>query len=80
MVFSSTGRAIIFDFSNNRFTDYKKDFVLRQAEIIAHPDSPVKPLAHVPNTFKITDTRADSTWWVNKCMKKYYTETGLELK
>ena len=80
MAVSSTERSIVFDFGNNRFNDYRKDFILRQVEIITHPHSLIKPLAHVPNTFKITDARLDSSWWVNKCMKKYYNETGFVLK
>ncbi|HWB65047.1 MAG TPA: DUF6056 family protein [Chitinophagales bacterium] len=62
------------------FRAYSKEFMQRQKAIIANPGLPVQPLKNMPAVFTITDTRADSTWWVDKCTKYFYTGTAIRLR
>lgn len=70
---------IIADVKDNRFEAYKTEYLNRQHGIIAGAGS-IAPLMTIPYTFSITDAKADSTYWVDKCMKLYYTKAGDELR
>lgn len=80
LVFSGNGLRILLDFKDDSFHRYTTEFMQRQQYIIAHPQAPIPPLRQVPSTFTITDAKGDTTWWVDKCMRYYYSETGLVLK
>ena len=82
MFLFSTGNSkkMVSDFYSGAFPKYKNEFMARQATILLHPDSPVLRLGNIPGTFRIVDVRSDSTWWVDKCMKRFYTETNIVLR
>jgi hypothetical protein len=67
------------DIWTGSFQQYKTAFMQRQSAILQHPNQPIVPLSHIPNCFKIVDARNDTTWWVEKCMKHYYSETNVIL-
>ena len=66
--------SIIRDFSTGNFTTYANEFAQRQSQLIYNARGPILPIKNVPETFTIVDARADSTWWVNKCMMHFYDE------
>ena len=72
MAITGNGIKIIADFKQGNFKKYEIAFVEREKEILKNPAEPIKKLSVIPNTFQIVDVREDSTWWVDKCMKKYY--------
>jgi hypothetical protein len=80
MILSGNGINILRDFKMNRWAEYRTEFITRQKQIIANPGSGIEPLKKVPITFQIVDAKNDSTWWVNICMAKFYSETKIELK
>lgn len=63
------------DFVNGHMIDYKKQFMQRQQQILENPEAPIQPLKTVPATFKIADTKGDTTYWVDICMKNFYQTT-----
>ncbi len=67
---------ILADFKQHTFSKYEAAFYKRQAAVIADPDKPINKLEVIPAIFDLVDVRSDTTWWVDKCMKKYYKETG----
>ena len=79
MSVSGNARKIEMDIWTGSFQQYKTEFMQRQTSILQHPNYPIAPLNRIPNSFKIVDAKSDTTWWVEKCMKHYYTETKLEL-
>ena len=80
MVFSGNSGKIINDVKDGSFKFYQLEFMQRQATILEQPLAPIGSIEKIPNTFEIVDTKSDTTWWVDKCMKRYYTETKLVLK
>ena len=72
MAITGNGIKVIADFKQDNFRKYETAFMERQKTILQNPDAPIKKLIVIPNTFQIVDVREDSTWWVDKCMKKYY--------
>ncbi len=77
MVFSGNSRKIISDVRNGSFQLYQSEFLQRQARILKEPLAPIPAIEKIPNTFQVVDTKSDTTWWVDKCMKRYYTETKM---
>ncbi len=71
---------IISDYKQNNFRKYENEYYARQSVILQNSELPIQPLTLIPKTFQITDTKADTTWWVDKCMKNFYEETKVELK
>ena len=80
MMHTGNGYRIIADYRSNSFKKYATEFYQRQEMILQNPDATIEKLSVIPATFTIVDVRSDSTWWVDKCMKKYYIETKFELK
>jgi hypothetical protein len=80
MTLTGNGEKLLSDFAAGRFEIYKSEFLQRQAQILANPQSPVEPLKAIPHVFHITDAKADTAYFVDKCMLKFYTETGVLLK
>ena len=72
MTITGNGIKIIADFKQGNFKKYETAFMERQKAILQNSDAPIKKLSVIPNTFTIVDVREDSTWWVDKCMWKYY--------
>ncbi len=70
---------ILTDAAQGNFITYQNAFQQRQDAAIKNPNH-ILPLTSTAATFKITDAKADSTYFVDKCMRKYYVETGLQLK
>ena len=81
IVMSVTGNAkkIWIDLYSGVFPKYRTEFMVRQATIIKQPLLPVYPLQCVPLTFQIVDVKGDTTWWADKCMKRFYTKTNIVL-
>lgn len=79
MSVSGNGGKILTDFYSGTFSKYKTEFMGRQRAVLQQPLAPIPPLKEVPYSFKIVDTKSDTTWWVNTCMKKFYTETDVVL-
>lgn len=80
MFFSGNSLKILQDFKADNFRKYETAFYERQKTILQKPDAHIAPLKIVPDVFTITDTENDTAYWVDKCLKKYYSETGNELK
>jgi hypothetical protein len=76
---SGNARRIEIDIWTGSFQQYKTEFMQRQTIMLQQPTAPIAPLIHIPKSFQIVDAKSDTTWWVEKCMKNYYTETKLEL-
>jgi hypothetical protein len=68
------------DLFASRFGLYKSEFTDRQAKIIRNGEGSILPLAHKVSTFTIVDAKGDTAFFGDKCMKKFYTETKIELK
>ncbi len=82
VVMSVTGNSgkILRDFESGIFPKYRDEFMSRQASILIQPAMPVPPMQQIPRIFQVVDTRNDTTWWVEKCMKHFYTETKIVLR
>jgi hypothetical protein len=68
------------DVITNQFGLYKSEFSDRQTKIIRNGEGSVLPLRHKVSTFSIVDAKGDSAFFADKCMKKFYAETKIELK
>ncbi|HRG90266.1 MAG TPA: DUF6056 family protein [Chitinophagales bacterium] len=77
---TGNGVKLLSDIKHDTLRKYETKFYKRQAAVLQHPDRPIEKLETVPAIFTIVDVRSDTTWWVDKCMKKYYIETKMELK
>lgn len=77
IVLLATGNSknIITEYTKGNLVAYKNNWVEREQYILQNPDKQIMPLMYTTETFKITDARVDSTFWVNKCMQFYYTKT-----
>lgn len=80
MLFSGNSLKVLQDCKKENFRKYETAFYERQKIILQKPDAQIAPLEIVPGVFIITDAKSDTSFWVDKCMKKYYTETGNKLK
>ena len=80
MVFTSNGHKVLNDWRKNNFMAYQQEFMIRQENIIRHPEMEIPALQHVPESFRIVDAHGDSAWWVNKCMQYFYRDTRIRLK
>ena len=76
MAITGNGVKLLSDIKHGAFSRYETAFYKRQAAILQNTDKPIKKLETIPATFSIVDVRSDTTWWVDKCMKKYYEKTG----
>ena len=79
MSVSGNARNMLIDFYSGRFLKYDTEFRERQNAILQQPLVPIPALTNIPCTFKIVDAKSDTTWWVNKCMTHFYTETDIVL-
>ncbi|HLP49409.1 MAG TPA: DUF6056 family protein [Chitinophagales bacterium] len=80
MAITGNGVKMLSDFKHGKFRKYEAGFYQRQADVIQNPNAPIRKLETIPATFTVVDVRSDTTFWVEKCMKKYYLETKMELK
>jgi hypothetical protein len=80
MLFTGNSRKILTDIKSGIFPRYKSEFMQRQSAILSQPLLPIDSLRNIPNTFQLVDVKSDTGWWVDKCMKRYYTETQMVLK
>lgn len=80
MAITGNGVKMLSDFKHGKFRRYEVGFYQRQAGVMQNPNAPIKKLETIPATFTVVDVRCDTTFWVDKCMKKYYLETKMELK
>ena len=71
---------IISDYKQNNFRKHENEYYTRQSAILKNPELPIQPLKLIPKTFQIPDTKADTAYWIDKCMKNFYVETKVELK
>lgn len=69
MAVSANSRSIVLDIYHDRFAAYKKEFLIRQDNIIKHPEARIPVLKNMPETFKIADAMSDSTCWIDQCMR-----------
>jgi hypothetical protein len=72
MMITGNGVKMIADFKHDNFRKYETAFYERQKTILENPNAPIEKLAAIPLSFTVVDVREDSTWWVDKCMRKYY--------
>jgi hypothetical protein len=68
------------DVITNQLGLYKSEFTDRQAKIIRNGESSILPLLNKVSTFNIVDAKGDTSFFADKCMKKFYAETKIELK
>ncbi len=80
MIASHTGIGILSDIRRGALADYKQDFFQRQASVSENNLAPIRHLNKIPKSFAVVDTKGDTSWWVDKCMKRFYTETNLIIK
>jgi hypothetical protein len=76
MAITGNGVKLLSDIKHGTFSRYDTAFYKRQTVVLQSPYKPIKKLETIPATFSIVDVRSDTTWWVDKCMKKYYEKTG----
>lgn len=76
LAITGNGVKLLADFKHHTFDRYEATFYKRQADIVQNPDKPIKILETIPATFIVVDVHSDTAWWVDKCMKKYYKDTG----
>jgi hypothetical protein len=81
VIMSATGNSgkILQDLYSGIFPKYKVEFMARQATVLTQPALAVQPLQNMPRTFQVVDTKGDTSWWGDKCMKHFYTETNIVL-
>ncbi len=79
MMCSGNCLKILQDYKADNFKNYKAAFFERQRSLLQKPEKQIAPLKNIPTVFSITDTKSDSAFWVDKCMKNFYIETGKEL-
>jgi hypothetical protein len=77
---TGNGMNILRDTIEGNFTAYKTSFINRQQTIIENPENAVMPLEKTTRTFEITDARIDTSFWANKCIRFYYTQTYIPLQ
>ena len=82
LVISVSGNSykILNDFRSGAFTKYRTAFMERQSAILFDPRSSIPALNRIPHSFQIVDAKSDTAWWVDKCMKKFYTETNIIIR
>ena len=80
MTGSHTGIGILSDIRSGALADYKQDFFQRQAAVSENNFAQIRHLNKIPKSFAVVDTKGDTSWWVDKCMKRFYTETKLIIK
>jgi len=80
MALTGNSYRILNDFTTGSFTKYDAEFIERQNTILANNGAPITPLKNIPSTFRVVDVKSDTSWWVDKCMKNFYTHTGIILK
>ncbi len=74
MMVTGNSFKIINDLRQDNFRKYETIFIERETSILQNPSAIIKKLKIMPATFTVVDVRSDTAWWVDKCMKKYYTE------
>jgi len=79
LVMHGNGVLVVTDLQRGVFQQYRTEFMERQAGIVQLPLARIPALQSVPGAFKIVDVKSDTTYWVDKCMKRFYTETGIAL-
>jgi hypothetical protein len=77
--FTGNGWLITKEVTQPKYSAYRQEFLQRHAAMKQHPGA-AYALTQVPAVFTITDAQTDSTYWVNRCMYKFYTETDIELR
>lgn len=80
LAFMGNGFSLTQDLQNGAMARYKAEFYQRQLNILARTDKQIPALFNRPQSFTVTDARADSTWWVDKCIKNYYGLSGKPLR
>jgi hypothetical protein len=80
MSFSANAGQVLADIKSASFQRYKSVFMERQATIIHQPMAPIIPLKQIPKTLMVVDVKSDTTWWVDKCRKNFYTKTSIVLR
>lgn len=80
MIFSGNSLAILSDLRESRFTAYKNDFMQRQERVAVDTGRLIPPLQSIPSSFRIVDAKGDTNWWVDKCMKHFYSDTKMKVK
>jgi len=73
MMHTANGYKIIADYKQNNFKKYETAFYEREKNILKNPDAPIEKLSAIPLTFQVVDVKSDTSWWVDKCMRKYYS-------
>ena len=71
MVFTGNGGKIVRDLRADTFTAYSREYYQRESEIIHHPEIPIGPLTHTPQSLMIVDAQTDTTYWVNRAIWLY---------
>jgi hypothetical protein len=69
MTGSANSRSILQDIYHDKFSAYKNEFLIRQDNIIRHPEVRIPTLKNIPQTFRISDAMSDSTCWIDQCMR-----------
>lgn len=80
MLFSGNSFKILSDWRADNFRKYETAFYERQKAIVQNPQAAIQPLSIIPKTFDVVDVKGDTSWWVDKCMKRFYTKAQVELR
>lgn len=67
------------DLQNGSMAAYKAEFFQRQLNIAGGKTTVIPALYRRPASLSIVDARADTAYWIDKCMKNYYTQGGRPL-
>jgi hypothetical protein len=80
VIFFSKTITPVNDLFSLKFDSYKTEFLARQENIVNHPEQKIAPLATKPSSFTIVDAKGNSSFFADKCMKRFYEETRIKLR
>lgn len=80
VLFATKEIHIVRDLASDNFHIYKKEFMERQEKIIQNTAANIPALRFIPSTFTIVDTKNDSAFVADRCVRKFYEETKIRLE
>lgn len=73
------GFALSKDLQSGAMASYKAEFFERQLNIATAKEKGIPALVRRPASLSVVDAKADTAYWVDKCITNYYTDGGTVL-
>jgi hypothetical protein len=70
---SGNSLKILNDIRQDNFRKYADSYRQRERLIVENTDRPIPALGLIPHTFRLADVKEDTSYWVDKCMRNYYS-------